>query len=35
MTILGWNKPIYIFNDFPLFLALLLFFMNTQIMQLW
>ena len=34
MTILGWNQPIYIFNDYPLFLALLLIFMNMQIMQI-
>ena len=32
MTILGWNQPIYIFNDFRYFLA---FFMNSQIMQIW
>ena len=35
MTILGWNQAIYIFNGFPLFLAFLLIFMNTQIMQIW
>ena len=34
MTILGWNQPIYICNDFPLFLAFLLIFMNMQIMQI-
>ena len=34
MTILGRNQPIHIFNDFPLFLAFLLIFMNTQIMQI-
>ena len=35
MIILGWNQPIYIFNDFPLFLAFLLIYMNKQIMQIW
>ena len=35
MTILGWNKPIYICNDFPLFLAFLIILMNMQIMQIW
>ena len=34
MKILGWNHPIYIYNDFPLFLAFLLKFMNKQIMQI-
>ena len=32
---LGWNQPIYTFNDFPLFLAFLLIFINTQITQIW
>ena len=31
---IGINQPIYIFNDFPLFLAFLLIFINTQIMQI-
>ena len=35
MTILGWNPPIYICIDFPLFLAFSLIFMNMQIMQIW
>ena len=35
MTILGWNQPIYICNDFPLFLAFILIFINKQIMQIW
>ena len=32
MTILGWNQPIYICIDFPLFFSV---FMNMQIMQIW
>ena len=35
MTLLGWNQPIYICNDFPLFLAFFLIFMDMQIMQKW
>ena len=27
MTIIGWNQPIYIFNDFPLFFSV---FMNIH-----
>ena len=31
MTILGWNQPIYICNDFPLFLAFVIILMNMQL----
>ena len=35
IAILIWNQPIYICNDFPLFFAFLLIFINMHIMQIW